>query len=130
MAVSTQITHGIKVSAEAFFQSEMSAPENKKFVFAYRIRIENTGLQTMQLLSRKWLIYDSNGIVKMVEGDGVIGKQPILKPNDVYEYISGSQLFTEMGKMEGLYFFKNIETQQIFEVVIPSFILTPNYKLN
>jgi ApaG protein len=108
----------------------MSAPENKKFVFAYRIRIENMGVQTMQLLSRKWLIYDSNGIVKMVEGDGVIGKQPILKPNDVYEYISGSQLFTEIGKMEGLYFFKNVDTLQVSEVVIPSFILTPSYKLN
>ena len=130
MAVSTQITHGIKVSAEAFFQSEMSSLENKKFIFAYKIRIENTGLQTMQLLSRKWLIFDSTGIVKMVEGEGVIGKQPILKPNDVYEYMSGSQLFTEMGKMEGLYFFQNVDSHQVFEVVIPSFILTPNYKLN
>lgn len=130
MAISTQVTHNIKVSAEAFFQPEMSAPENKKFVFAYRIRIENMGVQTMQLLSRKWLIYDSNGIVKMVEGEGVIGKQPILKPTEVYEYISGSQLFTEMGKMEGLFFFKNVDTLEMSEVVIPSFILTPSYKLN
>ena len=81
-------------------------------------------------LSRHWFIFDSNGTHREVEGEGVIGVQPILEPGEIHEYVSGCNLKTEMGKMWGAYTFKRIVDEQLFDVQIPEFQLLCSFKLN
>ena len=126
----TEITKGVKVSAEAYYQPEHSDPQNEEFVFAYRITIENFNDHPVQLLKRKWIIFDSNGEYTHVEGEGVLGRQPVLEPEESHQYVSGCNLKTELGSMEGSYLFKNKVTGTYFEVVIPKFKLVAPFKLN
>ena len=76
-----QITNGIKISVETFFQPSHSIPVHDKFIFTYKIHIENISDQTVQLLRRHWFILDAYGEMREVEGEGVIGKQPVIEPN-------------------------------------------------
>lgn len=123
------ITQGIEVSAESFFLEEQSNPRRDHYAFAYRIRLKNHSPRTVQLLSRRWVITDSNGRVNHVEGDGVVGKQPVLGPGDDYEYMSGSRLESPMGTMHGAYRMRD-EAGESFEVEIPVFTLSANASLN
>lgn len=125
-----KITDGIKISVETFYQPDFSNPINHEFMFAYRISIENTNHFPVKLLSRNWQIYDSNGTFREVEGEGVVGVQPQLNPGEQYQYVSGSSLKTEMGKMHGSYIFENINTTKTFVVAIPAFELIAPFKLN
>jgi ApaG protein len=84
----------------------------------------------VQLLRRKWIIQNGVGEVEVVEGDGVIGRQPILRPGENYEYISGAVLATPLGIMHGLYYFQNKVTDEVFEVNIPQFKLEATEILN
>jgi ApaG protein len=115
------ITQGIEVNVETFFQPEHSNPRKGTFVFAYHISICNHNLFTVQLLRRKWTVVNSFGDVRKVEGEGVVGRQPVLYPGDSYQYVSGCDLTTPMGKMFGTYVFQNKITGQEFEVRIPVF---------
>jgi ApaG protein len=101
-----------------------------EFMFAYRITIENNNTFPVQLLRRHWIICDSNAEQKEVEGEGVIGIQPIIPPNEQYQYISGCNLKSELGKMYGTYLMKNINTQQSFNVKIPVFQMEAPFKRN
>ena len=94
----SQTTENVEVEAESFFLEDHSDPEENHFVFAYKIRIKNHGSQTIQLLSRHWIITDSNGKTEEVKGEGVVGEQPVLDPGEEFEYTSGSHLKTEMGR--------------------------------
>lgn len=129
-AMTTQITDGIKVSVEAVYQPEYSSPENEHFMFAYKIRIENLTDYSIQLLRRHWLIFDSKGPRREVEGEGVVGQQPMLKPGEHHEYISGCNLKSDMGCMEGTYLMVREMDGNMFSVQIPKFILMPPHRLN
>jgi ApaG protein len=126
----TQITSGVEVKVETFYQEEYSKPALNEFVYSYRITLFNHNSFTVQLLRRIWIISDANGDVKTVEGEGVVGRQPILYPGDSYQYISGSNLPTPIGKMEGLYIFDNKSNGKEFEVKIPVFRLISPVILN
>lgn len=126
----TAISHGVKISVETLFQDEQSNPENEHFMFAYRIEIENLSDYGIQLLRRKWFIFDSNGTVREVEGEGVVGEQPIIEPGKSYVYVSGCNLKTEIGSMKGHYVMQRLVDETNFNVDIPAFELIVPYKLN
>lgn len=126
----TAITQDIKVSVETMYQSMYSKPLAKEYIHAYRITIENLGSETVQLLRRHWYIWDSSGVLREVEGEGVIGEQPVLEPLDVHQYVSGCPLKTDMGKMYGVYTMQRTSDETLFEVTIPVFYLIPPFKNN
>ena len=126
----TLITSGIEVQVETIFQPEHSVLLKNEFFFSYHITLFNHNTFTAQLLRRKWKITDSCFGSYFVEGDGVIGRQPVLYSSDSFQYVSGCSLFSPIGKMEGIYIFKNKNTQQEFEVKIPSFKLIAPAILN
>ena len=126
----TKITEGVKVSVETIYQPEYSNPVNEHFMFAYRVKIENMGDYTVQLMSRKWSIFDSNGTKRQVEGEGVVGQQPIIEPGENHEYVSGCNLKTDIGTMKGSYEMLRVVDGQKFQVKIPEFQLIALYKLN
>jgi ApaG protein len=93
----------ISVAVQTRFIDEQSAPADNRYVFAYTIRIANTGDVPAKLLTRHWIITDANGRVQEVRGDGVVGEQPHLKPGEDFHYTSGAVLETPVGTMRGSY---------------------------
>jgi ApaG protein len=128
--MATLITDGVKISVISNYQPNYSFPEHFHYVFNYEITIENLSNYTIQLLRRRWLIYDSNGEIREVEGEGVVGQQPILEPGMVHKYISGCNLKTDMGKMCGQYLMERYFDGTRFWVKVPDFNLIPSYKNN
>lgn len=124
------ITSGVEVQVETVYQQEHSDPIRNDYLFAYHITLFNHNNFTVQLLSRKWKITDSNSDIRRVEGEGVIGRQPVLYPGDSFQYVSGCNLTTPIGKMEGIYIFENKDSMKKFEVKIPSFKLIAPIVLN
>ncbi|EFK60024.1 MULTISPECIES: Co2+/Mg2+ efflux protein ApaG [Sphingobacterium] len=124
------ITEGVKISVESIYQPEYSNPEKEHFMFAYRISIENVGDYTVQLLRRHWQIFDAIGEHREVEGDGVVGEQPVIQPGESHQYVSGCNLKSEMGYMEGTYQMSRQLDGEIFYVEIPRFNLIANHRLN
>ena len=98
-----ELRDSIKVDVETNFLPDQSDTEEGRFVFAYTITIMNTGKMPVQLLTRRWVITDASGKVQEVEGDGVVGKQPKLRPGTYYRYSSLSVIETPVGAMEGSY---------------------------
>src|SRR5437868_2464818 len=96
-------TSGVEVKVETFYHQGHSNPMKNEFVYAYRITLFNRNSFTVQLLRRVWIISDANSDVQTVEGEGVVGRQPVIYPGDSYQYVSGCNLTTAIGKMEGLY---------------------------
>lgn len=113
----------IIVEAQPQFIKEQSSPEQNRYVFAYTITITNAGEHAAKLLTRQWLITDSNGKVQEVRGDGVVGKQPILKPGNTFRYTSGAIIETPVGVMQGHYIFIS-EQDERFTAIIPKFTLS------
>ena len=126
----TKITDGVKISVETIYQPEYSIPANEHFMFAYRVNIENLTENSVQLLNRHWNIFDSNGTKREVEGEGVVGQQPVIEPGDTHEYVSGCNLKTDIGSMKGSYEMERIVDGLKFRVNIPEFYLIAPYKLN
>ncbi|MBC7566468.1 MAG: Co2+/Mg2+ efflux protein ApaG [Pedobacter sp.] len=126
----TKITDGVKISVETIYQPEYSNPANEHFMFAYRVNIENLTENSVQLLNRHWNIFDSNGTKREVEGEGVVGQQPVIEPGDTHEYVSGCNLKTDIGSMKGSYEMERIVDGLKFRVNIPEFYLIAPYKLN
>jgi ApaG protein len=118
----TQTTRSICVSVEPFYVAEQSEPAKERWVFGYRVRIENRGTETVQLLTRYWRITDALGRVIEVRGDGVVGEQPQLGPGESFQYTSGTPLPTPTGIMAGSYQMVT-EAGERFDVVIPAFSL-------
>src|SRR5207249_4059536 len=100
------------------------------YVFAYRIVIENDSETTIKLLRRHWYIIESNGARREVEGEGVVGQQPVQEPDERHEYISGCNLQTDLGKMYGSYLMERVADGTTFFVEIPEFIMVVPYRLN
>ncbi|MEN0003744.1 MAG: Co2+/Mg2+ efflux protein ApaG [Bacteroidota bacterium] len=126
----TLITNDIKISVENFFQPGYSQPASSQFVFAYRVSIENLSSETVQLLRRHWFIKDANGTLREVEGEGVIGKQPIIAPGGMHQYVSWCNLSTSIGKMYGTYQMLRRKDNYLFDVTIPAFKMIVPHKLN
>lgn len=126
----TQLTHGIKISVETNFHNQHSVAENNHFLFSYHITIENKSDNIVQLISRHWDIFDSSNEHREVDGDGVVGEQPILSPGEIFEYESACNLTTEIGKMSGTYLIERKVDKTRFEVIIPKFELIAPHRLN
>lgn len=125
-----QVTNGVSVSVETFYQAAQSNPVNSEYLFAYRITIENLSAVPVQLLSRHWYIVDSNGSNREVEGEGVVGEQPIIEPGESYQYVSAANLRSEIGKMYGTYDMVSMYDKKSFTVNIPEFQLVAPFKMN
>jgi ApaG protein len=115
--------YDIKVSANAFYLPDQSDEENDQFVFAYTIKMTNTGAVAAKLVSRHWIITDSDGKVQEVRGVGVVGEQPELKPGESFEYTSGSSLETSVGTMRGTYQMLASDGTR-FDAIVPEFTLS------
>ncbi|MBT8221019.1 MAG: Co2+/Mg2+ efflux protein ApaG [Bacteroidia bacterium] len=119
-------TNGVTVAVEMEYAARHSEPAVSNYVFSYHITIINEGMDTIQLLSRHWRIFDAIGDRREVKGDGVIGEQPILKPGDIHRYRSWCPLKSEIGQMRGSFQMINLESKESFDVKIPAFdLLTP-----
>jgi ApaG protein len=126
----TEITQGVKVTVKTEYKHEYSRPLQMHHVFTYHIVIENHSDYTVQLMRRHWNIYDANGTVAEVEGEGVIGEQPVLAPGEVHEYASGCHLKSGIGKMMGTYLMERFLDGKKFRVSIPEFTLIAPYLNN
>ena len=118
----TAETEGVIVRVAVSFLADQSQPALRRWFWAYHIRIENGGEETVQLLSRRWIITDGRGARHRVEGEGVVGAQPVIVPGESYDYVSGCPLDTPSGTMEGSYRLVT-EGGRPFEARIPKFPL-------
>ena len=115
-------THKIRVEVDTSYLEEQSDPKERRFVFSYTITIRNEGSVPARLLTRHWIITDSNGKVQEVRGDGVVGEQPYLKPGQGFRYSSGAVLETPVGAMQGSYQMVSDDGEQ-FDAPIAAFRL-------
>lgn len=123
-----ETTRTIRVMVEPVYLDEQSSPSDDHYVWAYHVRIENLGRETVQLRTRHWRITDANGRIHEVRGDGVVGEQPVLHPGEAFEYTSGTPLATPSGIMVGDYAMES-ESGEQFTVAIPAFSLdSPHQK--
>ena len=120
-------TRDISISVEPIYLDEQSQPDSSQYVWAYHVRIENSGKEVVTLRHRYWKIVDAQGRVQEVRGAGVVGEQPCLKPGEVFEYTSGTPLATPSGFMAGTYEMEN-EEGEMFNVSIPAFSLDSPYQ--
>jgi ApaG protein len=118
----SETTRSIRIAVEPFYVAEQSEPDTGRYVFGYRVTIENRGGETVQLLARHWQITDALGRVMEVKGPGVVGEQPRLEPGESFAYTSGTPLDTPSGIMVGTYKMVNAKGE-LFDVRIPAFSL-------
>jgi ApaG protein len=116
-------TRGVTVTVRSFFLADQSSPDENRFVWAYRVKIENQGSDTVRLLRRTWQITDARGRTQHVHGPGVVGEQPVLGPGQSFEYTSGTPLDTPSGFMVGAYHMVVPVSGEKFDVAIPAFSL-------
>jgi ApaG protein len=126
----TEITKGVKVTVETEYQPSYSSPSQYHYVFTYRITIENGSDFTIQLKRRCWNIFDAGFISREVEGEGVVGQQPVLEPGESHTYVSGCNLKSGIGKMVGTYLMERVVDGATFTVKIPEFSMVAPMRLN
>lgn len=125
-----QVTSGIKISIETNFEGSFYKNNKMTFAFGYLITIENQSKDSVQLTSRFWKIKDALNKTEIVQGEGVIGKKPVLKPGESHSYSSGCLLTSPFGAMRGYYNMINFTSSKKFKVTIPSFKLSAPFALN
>ena len=125
-----QITRGIKISIETNFEGTFYKNYRVHFAFGYQITIENQSKDSVQLTSRFWKIKDALNRTEIVEGEGVIGQKPVIKPGESHTYKSGCLLTSPFGAMSGFYSMINFTSTRKFRVAIPSFKLSAPFALN
>ena len=125
-----QVTNGIKISVKTKFEGNRYQNYRLYFSFSYSITIENQSNDSVQLISRYWNIFDSLNNLEVIEGEGVVGKKPILAPKKSYTYSSYGNLTSSIGSMKGFFNMINFTTTKNFRVYIPSFQLTVPAILN
>lgn len=118
----TALTDGVTVRVAVNFLPEQSRIEAGKWFWVYHIRIENDSDDSLQLMTRHWRITDGNGDVNLVEGEGVVGEQPVIRPGHSHDYVSGCPLSTPQGSMEGFYTFLRSDGEEL-QAQIPFFPL-------
>ena len=129
MFTSEALTRGIRVRVESEYAPDRSQPGKSQWFFLYTVTITNEGSDTIQLLTRHWVITDGTGHIEEVRGPGVVGKQPTLRPGDSFEYTSGCELATPFGVMEGSYQMIS-EAGERFDVRIAPFTLSEPYTVH
>ena len=122
----SQTTRDIVITVTPHFIDDQSDPDENQYLWAYHIVIENRGGETVQLLNRYWHITDASGHVNEVEGPGVVGEQPVLRPGEQFDYTSGTPLATPSGIMMGHYQMQT-GAGEMFEVTVPAFSLDSPY---
>ena len=120
--MSDTTTRGIRIEVESLYVDERSDPDAKYYFFAYHVRISNVGSEAAQLISREWIITDSDGDVQRVQGAGVVGEQPRLEPGEEFEYTSFCPIRTSVGAMHGAYTMRT-DRGDTFEAIIRPFTL-------
>ncbi len=125
-----QVTQGIKISVETNFEGTFYKNYKVNFAFGYKVTIENQSKDSVQLNSRHWEILDALNNIEIVEGEGVIGKKPVLKPGESHTYTSGCLLSSPFGAMQGHYNMVNFTTTKKFKVSIPTFKLSAAFAMN
>ncbi|WP_456441360.1 Co2+/Mg2+ efflux protein ApaG [Psychroserpens sp.] len=125
-----QVTSGIKISVETTFEGTFYKNYKVHFAFGYKVTIENQSKDSVQLNSRYWEVLDALNNVEIIEGEGVIGKKPVLKPGESHTYNSGCLLTSPFGAMQGHYNMVNFTNTNKFKVIIPSFKLSAPFALN
>lgn len=125
--LASKVTNGIRVEVRTSYAEHESSPKHSYFVFNYDVEITNESLVEVQLISRVWRIVDGLGQARMVEGEGVVGKQPVLAPGDSHKYKSGSHFSTAVGMMSGQYSMKRASDGEEFWVDIPAFTMQIPY---
>lgn len=126
----TEVTQGVKVTVETEYQPSYSSPSQYHYVFTYRITIENQSDFTIQLKRRHWHIHDAAFTTREVEGEGVVGQQPVLEPGQAHQYVSGCNLKSGVGKMLGTYLMERVVDGATFQVTIPEFTMVAPLRLN
>lgn len=126
----TQITRGIKISVMTSFEGTYFKNYKIQFAFSYEITIENHSKDSVQLISRHWEIFDSLNEVEIVDGEGVVGKKPVLKPGERHTYNSGCLLSSPFGAMKGYFNMINFTTTRNFRVIVPTFRMSTPFALN
>jgi ApaG protein len=125
-----QVTSGIKISVETSFEGTFYKNYKVHYAFGYKVTIENQSKDSVQLNSRYWKILDALNNVEIVEGEGVIGKKPVLKPGESQTYNSGCLLTSPFGAMQGYYNMVNFTNTKKFKVIIPTFKLSAPFAIN
>lgn len=125
-----QVTSGIKISVETTFEGTFYKNYKVHFAFGYKVTIENQSKDSVQLNSRYWKVLDALNNVEIIEGEGVIGKKPVLKPGESHTYNSGCLLTSPFGAMQGHYNMVNFSNTKKFKVIIPTFKLSAPFALN
>lgn len=126
----SQITRGIKISVLTNFEGTYFKNHKMHFAFTYHITIENHSKDSVQLTTRHWEISDSLNHLEIVDGEGVIGKKPVLKPGELHTYSSGCLLMSPFGAMTGYFNMINFTTTRTFKVAVPTFRLSAPFALN
>ncbi|NHM08269.1 Co2+/Mg2+ efflux protein ApaG [Flavobacterium sp. CYK-4] len=126
----SQITRGIKISVLTTFEGTYFKNHKIHFAFSYEISIENHSKDSVQLTSRHWEIFDSLNDMETVDGEGVIGKKPVLKPGETHTYNSGCLLASPFGAMRGHFNMINFSSARNFKVIVPTFKLSAPFALN
>ncbi len=129
MNESDTTTNGVRVEVRSYYVAERSRPYRGEWYFAYRVRISNVGQETVQVMSRHWIITDANGDVEEVRGAGVVGEQPVIAVGESFEYTSACPLGTSFGAMQGSYQVVNGEGDP-FDAEIGAFSLTEPFAIN
>ena len=119
-------TNGIRIEVVSRFLPERSSPRQRQYLFAYQVTISNVGEEVAQLLSRKWIIANADGEVQKVEGDGVVGEQPVLEPGMRFEYTSFCPLNTAFGTMHGTYTMVRPDGTTFEAEIAPFMLAAPN----
>lgn len=125
-----QVTRGIKISVKTSFRGTYLKNHKKNFAFSYRITIENQSNDSVQLTSRFWRIKDALNKNETIQGEGVIGKKPVIKPGESHTYSSGCLITSPFGAMSGHYNMVNFTSTRKFKVLIPSFKLSAPFAIN
>jgi len=124
--VSDTTTRGIRVQVTSYYDPERSSPQEDYYFFGYQVRISNVGGETAQLLSREWIITNSNGEVQKVQGPGVVGEQPVISPGETFEYTSFCPLNTPVGSMQGSYRMVSDRGESFDAQIAPFSLAVPN----
>ena len=128
MYTSDTVTQGVRVQVMAQYSPEQSQPLQNQWFFLYTVQVSNEGIETVQLISRHWIITDADHQVKEVRGLGVVGKQPVLDPGESFQYTSGCPLSTPFGSMRGTYQMLKLDGKR-FDVEVGPFALTEPYNV-
>jgi ApaG protein len=129
MFISEAVTRGVRVRVQSEYCPDQSAPAKSQWFFLYTVTISNEGPETVQLLTRHWIITDGTGHIEDIRGPGVVGKQPTLKPGESFEYTSGYPLSTPFGVMEGTYQMVTPSGER-FDAKIAPFTLSEPYTVH